>query len=117
MAEEVQGDRSILIGSASAGTSPEQALAAYRKRYPGKSIEMEHTLVHSWIEDPWSPFCERLAFGRGRLKKFWPEILRPHGRIHFAGAYADNLSWGQEAATRSAHRVAREIDERTGSRG
>ena len=89
----------------------EQALAAYHRRYPGTSVDIERTLVHHWIQDPWAPFCERRGFGLGRLKKFWPEILRPHGRIHFAGAYADNLTWGQEAATRSAHRVAGEIDE------
>jgi monoamine oxidase len=111
MAEEVEGDRSILIGAASAGTTAEQALAAYHRRYPGTSVDIERTLVHHWIQDPWAPFCERRGFGLGRLKKFWPEILRPHGRIHFAGAYADNLTWGQEAATRSAHRVAGEIDE------
>ena len=33
------------------------------------------------------------------------------GGEKFAGAYCDNLNWGQEAATRSAHRVARAIDE------
>jgi len=46
----------------------------------------------------------------GELKKFWPLIMEPAGRIHFAGSYADNLNWGQEAATRSANRVAKEID-------
>ena len=30
--------------------------------------------------------------------------------IHFTDAYADNLNWGMEAATRSTNRVAREID-------
>jgi len=35
--------------------------------------------------------------------------MKPQGRIHFAGAYADNLNWGTEAATRSANRVANEI--------
>ena len=110
MAEEVEGDRSILIGAAGAGTTAEQALDVYRQGYPGKGIEIEHAMVHTWAQDKWSPFCERQVFGLDRLKKFWPEIIRPHGRIHFAGAYADNLSWGQEAATRSANRVAREID-------
>jgi monoamine oxidase len=27
------------------------------------------------------------------------------------GAYADNLNWGMEAATRSANRVAKAIDQ------
>ena len=36
--------------------------------------------------------------------------MEPVGRVHFAGAYTDNLNWGQEAATRSANRVADAID-------
>jgi len=35
--------------------------------------------------------------------------MKPQGRIHFAGAYADNLHGGTDAATRSANRVANEI--------
>jgi monoamine oxidase len=44
------------------------------------------------------------------MAKFWPALIEPHGRIHFVGAYADNLNWGMEAATRSANRVAEAID-------
>jgi len=43
------------------------------------------------------------------LAKFIPNLLQPVGRIHFVGAYADNLNWGMEAATRSANRVAKAI--------
>jgi monoamine oxidase len=39
-----------------------------------------------------------------------PRIIEPHGRIHFVGAYADDLNWGMEAATRSANRAADAID-------
>ena len=31
-------------------------------------------------------------------------------RVYFAGAAYDNLPWGQDAATRSANRVAEQID-------
>ena len=55
--------------------------------------------------------CERLSFPLNTLRKVWPHVMTPHNRIHFAGAYADNLNWGMEAATRSANRVAREIDQ------
>ncbi|MFO1500543.1 MAG: NAD(P)/FAD-dependent oxidoreductase [Verrucomicrobiota bacterium] len=111
MADEVSGDRRILIGSASPGTTEKQALAAYRSRYPGKAtIEIEHVIAHQWFMDRWAPTCEREGFRVGQLAKFWPEIIRPHGRIHFVGAYADNLNWGMEAATRSANRVAAAID-------
>lgn len=112
MADEIPGERAILIGSASPGTTDKQALAAYQSRYPGKArIEIEHTLAHQWFMDRWAPVCEREDFRVGQVKKFWPSILEPHGRIHFVGAYADNLNWGMEAATRSANRVARAISD------
>jgi monoamine oxidase len=109
MAEEVPGDRSILIGSAAPGTTEKQALAAYRSRYPGKSVEIENTIVHQWFSDRWAPVCERESFRVGQLAKFIPNLMQPVGRIHFVGAYADNLNWGMEAATRSANRVAKAI--------
>ncbi len=49
-------------------------------------------------------------FALGTLKKFWPHIMQPVGRIHFAGSFADNLPWGMDAASRSANRVAETID-------
>lgn len=109
MAEEVPGDRAILIGSAAPGTTDKQALEAYRSRYPGKEIEIESVIAHQWFMDRWAPVCERESFRVGQVKKFFPNILEPVGRIHFVGAYADNLNWGMEAATRSANRVAAAI--------
>jgi monoamine oxidase len=110
MADEVPCERRILIGSAAPGTTEKQALEAYRSRYPGKSIEIEHTLAHQWFMDRWAPVCERTSFRVGQVRNFWPNIIQPEGRVHFVGAYADNLNWGMEAATRSANRVAQAID-------
>jgi monoamine oxidase len=111
IADEVPGERAVLIGSASPGTTEKQALAAYRSLYPGKGpIEIEHAIAHQWYMDRWAPVCEREGFRVGQLARFWPEIIQPHGRVHFVGAYADNLNWGMEAATRSANRVAEAID-------
>ena len=59
--------------------------------------------------DPWASACERTSYAPGQLAKFWPILIEPHGRIHFVGAYADNLNWGMEAATRSANRIAEAI--------
>ena len=108
-AEEVVGDRAILLGSANPGTTDKQALTAYREHYSGANVEIEHTLAHQWFRDRWAPVCERERFRVGQLAKFWPNLIQPHGRIHFAGAYADNLNWGMEAATRSANRVTQAI--------
>jgi monoamine oxidase len=105
-ADEVPGDRSILMGSGRPDVTADDALAAFTKVYPGKSHTIEQAYVHNWAKDPWSFQCERHPYALGTLKKFWPQIMAPVGRIHFAGCHADNLPWGMDAATRSANRVA-----------
>lgn len=109
-ADEIPGPRSMLMGSGKPDVTTEEALAAFTKFYPGKSHTVEQAYVHNWARDPWAFGCERHAFPLGTLKKFWPHILDPVGRIHFAGSFADNLPWGMDAATRSAYRTAQAID-------
>jgi len=110
MGEDVETNRGLLVSTAQGLTTADEALAAFHKYYPGKSQDIEQVYVHDWASDPWASACEGLNYAPGELKKFWPLIIEPHGRIYFAGAYADNLNWGMEAATRSANRVARAID-------
>ncbi len=109
MAEEVPTKRGLLVGSAAGSADPENVLAIFRQHYPGKSEDIEQVRIVDWPNDPWASACERVPFP-GELSKFWPNVMEPHGRIHFVGAYADNLGWGMEAATRSANRVAAVID-------
>ena len=111
VAEEVDTERAALMATGPGGVSPLRALAGFKEVYPGKSINVEQALVKDWPSDGFAPTCERLAFPMGTLDKFWPHLMEPVGRIHFAGSYADNLNWGMEAATRSANRVALEIDQ------
>lgn len=108
-AEEVDTHRVIVLGTGAGGISPQRALTAFREMYPGKRDTIEQAISRDWTKETFSPTCERLPFPIGELHKFWPHLMKPHGRIHFAGAYADNLNWGTEAATRSANRVADEI--------
>lgn len=108
-ADEVDTHRVIVLGTGPGGISPQRALAAFREVYPGKDT-IEQALGRDWTKETYSPTCERLAFPIGELHKFWPELMKPAGRIHFAGASADNLNWGMEASTRSAYRVANVID-------
>ena len=110
MAEEVNTPRGILLGGAQPGVAASAALAAFSKLYQGKSANIEQAIVHDWSKDPWAGMCERISYRPGELRRFWPEVTRPCGRIHFAGAYAAQMSWGQEAALESANRVAEEID-------
>jgi monoamine oxidase len=110
-ADDVQTTRALLVGTAQGPGTPERALEVFRRLYPGKSEDVEKGRAVVWSTNPWSSACERTEYGPGQLGKFWPVLIRPHGRIHFVGAYADNLNWGMEAATRSANRVATAIDE------
>lgn len=110
-ATDVPGSRRVLMGSGKPTQSPEETIAAFRKFYPGKNKDtIEQCIVHQWVfEEPFAYGCERIAFPFGNLAKIWPALLEPVGRIHFAGAAYDNLPWGQDAATRSANRVAEQI--------
>jgi monoamine oxidase len=109
MAEEVDTKRGILLGGAEPGVAAPASLEAFHKLYTGKSADVEQIIVHDWSKDPYAGMCERISYKPGELSRFWPEVTRPFGRIHFAGAYAAQMSWGQEAALESANRVAVEI--------
>lgn len=110
MAEEVPTERGLLIGTAQVGTTAQQALSVFHRLYPGQAEDIDHTTVVDWSKDKWSSPCETRTYRPGQLRKFWPAVIQPVGRVYFAGAYCDNQSWGMEAATRSAHRVANAID-------
>lgn len=107
--QEVATARGLLAGTASGASTEARSLSAFRQHYPGKSEDIEKTKVVVWALDPWASACERTSYPPGQLDRFWPILIQPHGRIHFVGAYADNLNWGMEAATRSAYRVAEAI--------
>jgi monoamine oxidase len=110
-ADEVPGERCVLMGSGRTDVTADEALAAFTKFYPGKAHTVERAYVHNWSKDPWAFNCERRPFPLGTLKRFWPQVMQPVGRIHFAGSFADNRSWGMDAATRTGNRVAKVIDE------
>lgn len=98
------------MGDAQGGIDPKGSPETFRRFYPRTHDNAEHIQARSWASDRWAPFCERLSFGLGECGKFWPEVMKPEGRIHFASSSTDNLAWGMEAATRSARRVANILD-------
>jgi monoamine oxidase len=110
MADDVATQRGLITGTAQPGVTAERALQTFRTQYPTKHDTIDKAMIVDWSRDPWCLACETTAYRPGELTKFWPIIMEPHGRIHFAGAYCDNLNWGQEAATRSANRAAKAID-------
>jgi monoamine oxidase len=108
--DDVQTARGLVVGTAAGVGTPDAALATYRKHYTGTSEDIEKAKVIVWAANKWASACETTSYPVGYLAKLWPALIEPEGRIHFVGAYADNLNWGMEAATRSANRVAEAID-------
>ncbi|MGN6602122.1 MAG: flavin monoamine oxidase family protein [Ginsengibacter sp.] len=111
---EIETTRVILKAYGPGGLSPQRVLGAFREVYPGKHDTIVQALTFDWTKDGFAPTCEMLPFPIGQMHKFWPQIMKPEGRIYFAGTYADNLSRGMESCLRSAQRVAKEIDEKAG---
>jgi monoamine oxidase len=110
MPDDVQTQYGAITGTSQPGVTGEKALETFRAHYPAKGDTIEKAMEVDWSRDRSCLACETTAYRPGELTKFWPAIIEPYGRIHFAGAYCDNLNWGQEAATRSANRVAKAID-------
>src|SRR6185312_9454798 len=106
---QVPSDRVILKAFGPGGLSPQRVLAAFREVYPGKHDTIEQALTFDWTRDKFAPACEMEPFPIGQMRKFWPQVMRPDGRLYFAGTYADNMSRGMESCLRSAGRVASEI--------
>ena len=106
---EVESTRVILKAYGPGGLSPQRVLGAFREVYPGKHDTIVQALTKDWTQDKLAPSCEMEPFPIGQMHQFWPEILKPEGRIYFAGTYADLLSRGMESCIRSAQRVAEEI--------
>ncbi len=109
MADDVKTQRGLIVGTAQPGVRADAALQTFRSLYPGKLDTIENATIIDWSRDPWASACETNTYRPGEPGRFWPALIEPVGRIHFAGAYCDNLNWGQEAATRSANRVAAAI--------
>jgi monoamine oxidase len=109
-ADEVDTERVVIVAYGPSGLSPQRVLAAFRKLYPGKRDTIFQALTKDWSKDGFAPTCEMIPFPIGQMRKFWPQILKPEGRIYFVGTYADNLSRGMESCIRSAKRVAGEIN-------
>jgi len=110
MAEEVKTPRAVLVATAVNSATAQDSVRAFHRAYPGKSRGIEQAVIQTWAKEPYAMACETVTYRPGDLRKMWPAIMEPVGRVHFAGAYTDNLNWGQEAATRSANRVASQID-------
>ncbi len=110
MAEEVPSSRGLLIGQGRTSDA-DIALKKFRQLYPGKSENIEQAFLYNWAEDPWSGSCLPVRRPPGELARFWPEVSRPHGRIHFASVCVDCFPNGLEGGIRAGQQAAKAIDQ------
>jgi len=85
-------------------------LAEMEKVHPGVSKGYEGGLSKSWQNDPWSRGAFS-SFRPGQMTNWLPKIIRPEGRIHFAGEHTSIFPTTMEGAIESGARAAREIEE------
>ena len=78
---------------------------------PATRGKLEVLGVFSWEEAPFVHGC-RHSYRPGQVVKFAEAMIKPYGRLHFAGEHTRRLEVGMEAAMESGERVAFEILER-----
>ena len=86
------------------------ALEQMNKVHPDISDYYEGGISKSWQLDPYSLGAYSL-FLPGQITSWLPEIIRPEGRIHFAGEHTSIYSASMEGAIESGVRAAKEISE------
>ena len=105
----VRGESAPVLDAMTEDERLQFVLAEMEKVHPGVSNYYEGGQSKSWQSDPWA----RGAFSKfrpGQMTNWLPRIIKPEGRIHFAGEHASIFPATMEGAIESGIRVANEID-------
>ena len=93
------------------GARADFVLAEIQRMRPSTKGKLEIIGVHSWSQAPLAGGF-RHSFFPGQISRFAQQMIRPHGRLHFAGEHTRRLEIGMESAMESGERAALEILER-----
>jgi monoamine oxidase len=91
----------------------EFVVAEIERLRPSTKGKLEVTGVHSWGQHPFVFGC-RHSFDASQMRRVIHDMIKPHGRVHFAGEQTRRLEIGMESAFESGERAALEIIERAG---
>ncbi len=77
--------------------------------FPGLHDHLEGGFTKCWSEDPWALGAHSLA-NKNQITTLLPELVKPEGRIHFAGEHASAYHGWMQGAIESGNRAAKEIN-------
>lgn len=86
-------------------------IAELEKIRPALKGKLEVVGVHSWPQYMFVEGC-RHSYGPGQVTRWAQDMIKPHGRLHFAGEHTRRLDVGMESAMESGERAAIEVLER-----
>ena len=110
LASYTWGQEALRWDSMDEETRIEQALEDVERIHPWIREEFEVGASHAWYDDPWARGAFAF-FSPGQVTDLHPDIVKPEGRVHFAGEHASlHHAWIQ-GALESGIRAARDISE------
>ncbi len=97
-------------GAMDEGSRIEQALEDVERIHPGASKEFEFGTTHAWDEDPYAAGAFAL-FEAEQQSQLQDAIVRPEGRVYFAGEHCSLYHAWIQGSLESGIRAARDIHE------
>ncbi|MBL8642670.1 MAG: FAD-dependent oxidoreductase [Rhodospirillaceae bacterium] len=86
-------------------------VAELERLRPALKGKLEVVGVHSWPQYMFVEGC-RHSYAPGQVSRWAIDMIKPHGRLHFAGEHTRRLDVGMESAMESGERAAIEVLER-----
>jgi len=108
----VAGQRARNLAAMTADARQDLAVREMEKVLPGLSQYYEGGTSVCWDEEQWTRGAYAW-FKPGEMQSWLPQILRPEGRVHFAGCQTSPWPGWMNGALQSGNRAAREVAERS----
>jgi monoamine oxidase len=84
------------------------AVNEIERLFPGSSELIEHTATIAWLNEEFTR-GSYMALAPGEVTSHWETLMKPAGRLFFAGEHATALQGYMEGAVESGQRAARTI--------
>jgi monoamine oxidase len=104
----VRGFQSQMLDTLDEVEAGARVVAAIEALRPAAKGQLRFARLKSWARDPYARGTW-VEWEPGQVHEFLPELIKPAGRIHFAGEHASLANRGMEAAMEAGERAAFEV--------